>query len=122
MAHHRYHSGQQQSSNWAERTARDSTPPRGDDDERPICHQAFKHAHTSLGVAGHLVHMAGVFVPVIAGELIESPAKYKKVVRLASIGTAMAYEGIHVYNEMKRREKQEAKLAECHSKLEQCER
>jgi hypothetical protein len=60
--------------------------------------------------------MAGIFIPVLAGEFIESPQRYKKVVRLASIGTAMAYEGIHVYNEVKRREKQEAKLAECQSR------
>lgn len=117
--HHHSNSG----NNWQERTARDSTPRRDDDYERPQpYHQSFKNPHTSMGVAGHIVHMTGVFVPVIAGELIESPAKYKKVVRLASIGTAIAYEGIHVYNEMKRRREQEAKLAECHNRLEQCER
>jgi hypothetical protein len=44
------------------------------------------------------------------------PQKYKKVVRLASLGTAMAFEGMHVYNEMKRRREQEAKLVDCRSR------
>ena len=75
---------------------------------------AVNNAHTSMGVTGYIVQQLGVFVPVIAGEFIESPQKYKRVVRLASIGTAIGLSGIHVYNELQRRHRQEEKLAECH--------
>ena len=66
-----------------------------------------------MGVAGHLVHMAGVFVPLVAGELVQDATKYKKVVRLASIGTALAYETLYTVKEHQRQKEQEAKLAEC---------
>ena len=74
------------------------------------------HAHGSLGVAGHIVHMAGVFVPLIAGELVQDAAKYKKTVRLASIGTALAYEVLYVMHEQKKREEQDARLEACRSR------
>jgi hypothetical protein len=77
---------------------------------------SFHNAHTSLGVAGHIVHMAGVFVPLVAGELVQDAAKYKKTVRLASIGTALAYEMLYVIREQKKRNEQEAKLEECRSR------
>lgn len=108
MAHH-------QATSWTERTSRDYVPP-ADDLPRPLNRQAFNHPHTSLGVAGHIVHMAGVFVPVLVGELIADPLKYKKAVRLASIGTALAYEVLYTVHEAKRRERQDAKLAECRSR------
>ena len=90
---------------WTERTGRDEAPeasnipPTGGERHN----QAFKSSqmsmgavhspqHSSLGVSGHIIHMAGVFIPVIAGELIQDATQYKKVVRLASIGTALAYE------------------------------
>lgn len=79
----------------------------------PLPRQSFQHSHTSLGVAGHIVHMAGVFVPLVAGELVQDAAKYKKTVRLASIGTALAYEALYVMREHKRESEQAAKLAEC---------
>lgn len=79
--------------------------------------QSFHNSHTSMGgsygVAGHLLRMAGVFVPVLAGELVTDAAKYKKTVRLASIGTAMGFEVLHLMKEAERAKKQEEKLAEC---------
>jgi hypothetical protein len=96
-----------------------------DDGEQPFHEQrqAYTNHHSSLGavhahrgsfgVAGHIIHMAGVFIPVVAGELIQDATKYKKAVRLASIGTALAYEGMYVFKEHQRAKEQEAKLAEC---------
>jgi hypothetical protein len=98
---------------WVERTNARSTSSADDLDRLPSTRQVFKHPHTSLGVAGHIVHMAGIFVPVLAGEFVESPQKYKKIVRVASIGTAAAYELLYSIREEKRRHEQEARLAEC---------
>jgi hypothetical protein len=101
---------------WTERTAKGVHEPGADDTDRPFNPQAFHQAHTSLGVAGHIVHMAGVFVPVVIGELIADPLKYKKAVRLASVGTALAYEVLYTVREAKRRDAQEAKLTACSSR------
>ncbi len=111
-----HHNSDVQNNYWQERTAAQDFTPPADELARPLHSQAFKHPHTSLGVAGHIVHMLGVFVPVLAGEFIESPQKYKKVVRLASIGTALAYDTLYVVKEAKRREKQETKLEECRNR------
>lgn len=113
MAHHHTES-------WTQRT-RPSAPDvdlaRSDDVAPQLPRPgSFHHAHTSLGVAGHIVHMAGVFVPLVAGEMVQDAAKYKKTVRLASIGTALAYETLYVMREQKKQHEQEAKLEECRSR------
>ena len=100
-------------SSWTERTGHGATATEADDITQPVHRQAFKHPQTSLGVAGHIIHMAGVFVPLIAGELVQDATKYKKVVRLASIGTALGYEAMYTAKEHQRAKEQEAKLAEC---------
>ncbi len=53
---------------------------------------------------------------MLIGELIADPLKYKKAIRLASIGTALAYEVLYTVREAKWREAQDAKLAECRSR------
>lgn len=108
MKHHQGSSG-----TWTERTG-GATPKTRDIDQQQLSRHGFKPLpHTSLGIAGHIVHMAGVFVPLIAGELVQDAAKYKKTVRLASIGTALAYEGLYVMKEAQRKNEQAAKLADC---------
>jgi hypothetical protein len=57
--------------------------------------------------------MAGVFVPLVAGELVQDAAKYKKTVRLASIGTAVAYEVLYTVREAQRQKELKEKLTEC---------
>ena len=105
MAHHRH------ATSWTERTtAQGLTPPAAI--ARPLNNLAFQQRpHTSLGFAGHLVYTAGIFAPMLAGEFIECPKNYKKVVSLASIGTALAYETLYLMRESKRREQQEAGTA-----------
>jgi hypothetical protein len=103
---------------WTERTGNgaQAVPHQSDDIEQHFHRQAFKQPHTSLGVLGHIIHMTGVFVPLVAGELVQDATKYKKTVRIASIGTALAYELLYTVKEEQRRKQQEAKLAECRGK------
>jgi hypothetical protein len=86
--------------------------------------QGFKNHHSTLGavhtrseglgVAGRILHLFGVFVPMLAGELVHDATKYKKTVRLASIGTAIGYELLHLLREQQRQNAlTTAKLAEC---------
>jgi hypothetical protein len=57
-------------SSWTERTAaQHNAPPFGDIDGQ-FTRQAFHRPHTSLGVAGHWMYMAGVLGPLVIGELI----------------------------------------------------
>jgi hypothetical protein len=119
-----YHHGK----SWTERTeaadyaeARDY--PESGGFERHAHHQSFRNPHTSLGVAGHVVHMGAMLFPVLAAELITDAEKYRKVVRVGAVATAVLYEGLYTMRESQRREKQEARLAECRSEhAEQCER
>lgn len=105
---------------WTERTAAQDDPAAGADLydlEHHARSQGFTNAHTSLGVAGHLVHMGAMLFPVLAAELITDAAKYKKAVRIGSIATTVLYEGLYTMREARRRDKQDAKLAECRESL-----
>jgi hypothetical protein len=112
MAHHH-------ASSWTERTtAKEYAPPAGDIDTH-LPRQAFQRPHTSLGslgLAGHWVGLVGGLLPLALSELIAEPAKYRKAVRFASIGTTLAYEVLYTVHELGRRKQQEAKLAECRSR------
>ena len=118
---HKHH---QPAQSWTERTQSAEYAPAAADvaDLPSFPRQSYQNPHTSmgaahgLGVAGHIVHMAGVFIPVVAGELVQDATKYKKVVRLASIGTAMAYEALWTWKQHKREQEREQKLAECRSR------
>jgi hypothetical protein len=109
---------------WTERAerGRDSAPR---DDDRDFPRQQFHSSRSSLGmaayarpqrgfgVAGHLVYTAGALAPLVIGELVEDANKRWRLMRLVSVGTALAYETLHVVREEQRRKEQEARLAEC---------
>jgi hypothetical protein len=99
-----------------ERTASGALPDM--EMERPV-RLAIHTPHTSHGashgLAAHWITMLGGLLPLALSELIPDPAKYRKATRIASIGTTVAYEVLYTVRELKRREKQEAKLAECRS-------
>jgi hypothetical protein len=67
---------------------------------------------TSLGVAGHLVYTAGALAPLVIGELVENADKRWRLMRLVSVGTALAYETLHVVREERRNKEKEAALAQ----------
>jgi hypothetical protein len=117
----------QHGKSWTERAATEDYPQAQDyqrsyDLEHHAHAQGFKNAHTSLGVAGHLVHMGAMLFPVLAAELITDAVKYKKVVRIGSVATTALYEGLYTMREAQRRNRQEEKLAECRSQGGHCER
>jgi len=112
MLHHHAHS-------WTDRTATPDypePPAAGDDLEHHARTQGFRNAHTSLGAAGHLVHIGSMLLPVLAAELITDAAKYKKIVRIGSVLTTVAYETLYTIREARRRDRQNAKLAECRNR------
>jgi hypothetical protein len=78
--------------------------------------QGFKHAHTTLGVSGHILHVAAMLFPVLAAELITDAAKYRKAVQIGSVVTTAGYEILYTIREARRREKQQEKLAQCLSR------
>lgn len=115
---HYYAKAHEQSGSWTERTAADRQDPAYavDDIESHARRQGFHNAHTSLGVAGHLVHMGAMLFPVLAAELITDAVKYKKAVRIGAVATTVLYEGLYTMREAKRRERQEERLAHCHDR------
>jgi hypothetical protein len=79
---------------WTERTTTDGFPEAQDsqrsyDLEHHAHAQGFKNAHTSRGVAGHLIHMGAMLFPVLAAELITDAQKYRKAVRIGSVATTV---------------------------------
>lgn len=93
--------------NFAERLSSESTPSRSFSER-----QGFRHPRTSLGVAGHWLHLAAVLSPLVIGELIKDPEKKWRAIRLASVGTAIASEAIWTHRLIKKREEQEAREEE----------
>jgi hypothetical protein len=52
--------------------------------------QSFRHPRTSLGAAGHWIHLAAVAAPLVIGEVIKDPNARWRALRLASVGAAVA--------------------------------
>lgn len=115
---HYYAKAHEQSGSWTDRTAPDrqdySSMPV-DDIESHARRQGFHNAHTSLGVAGHIVHMAAMMFPVLAAELITDAVKYKEAVRIGAVATTVIYEGLYTMREAQRSQRQDEKLARCQS-------
>ena len=112
---------------WTERTGGTDYPEAGEyrlpyEMEHHANAQGFRNPHTSLGVAGHVVHMGVMLFPVLAAELITDAVKYRKVVRIGAVATTVLYEGLYTMREAQRREKQDAVLADCRSQHAEHER
>lgn len=110
----------QHGKSWTERTATEDYPEAQDyqpsyDREHHAKAQAFRNPHTTLGVAGHIVHMGAMLFPVLAAELITDAAKYKKAVRIGAIATTVLYEGLYTMREAQRRHREEEKLEQYRS-------
>jgi len=73
--------------------------------------QAFKHSRTSLGAAGHWIHMLGVAAPLVIGEVIKDPDARWRAIRLTAVATALLSEAAWTYRLSKEREKDEAARA-----------
>ncbi len=98
---------------WTNRTKANPSPPLGGDFEGRSSRQQFHNPHTSMGAAGHWIHMAGLFAPLVIGEIVKDADKRWRYVRLASVGTALAYEAMYTIREQKRRDELKAERDRC---------
>ncbi|MGJ5813606.1 hypothetical protein [Paludibaculum fermentans] len=98
--------------NWSERTRPKHNPSAKTDHEEHANRQQFNRPRTSMGAAGHWIHMAGLFAPIVIGELVKDADKRWRYVRLASVGTALAYEAAHTIREQQRNAEREAECRE----------
>jgi hypothetical protein len=78
--------------------------------------QPFHHARTSLGAAGHWIHLLSVAAPLVIAEVIKDPDKKWRAMRLASVGAAIASEALWTHRLSKDRQRDE----ESHAALEAC--
>jgi len=69
--------------------------------------QAFHNPRTSLGAAGHWVHLAATLAPMAISELVEDAAKRRKSIMLVSVGSALAYQALWTMREQERRAEKE---------------
>jgi hypothetical protein len=82
--------------------------------------QSFRHPRTSLGAAGHWIHLAAVTAPLVIGELIKDPDKRWRALRLVTVGAALVSEAVWTHRLSKEREKDEAARAAEKSCSERC--
>jgi len=75
--------------------------------------QQFRKPRTSLGVAGHWIHLLAVLSPLVIGEVIKDPEKKWRAIRLASVGMALASEALYTQRVMKQREEADERSQEC---------
>src|SRR6516162_1942989 len=106
---------------WAERTSRTQHyqhAPRSDFQAAPYHHrQSFHHARTSLGAAGHLLHMGMVAAPLVIGELIHDSEKRWSAMRIVPIAGALASEllwTLKIAHDHKREREDHAELDACY--------
>lgn len=87
------------------------------DGQGPSYHrQAFHHARTSLGAAGHLLHMSMVAAPLVIGEVIHDSDKRWRAMRLVPVIGALASEALWTMKISHDRKRE----AEDHAELEHC--
>jgi hypothetical protein len=78
--------------------------------------QAFHHAHTTLGAAGHLLHMSMVAAPLVIGEMIHDSEKKWRAMRLVPVVGALASEALWTFKIAHDREREK----EDHAALKAC--
>jgi hypothetical protein len=100
----------------AERTRTHHYPPRLDGQGAPYRRQPFHHARTSLGAAGHLLHLSMVAAPLAIGEFIHDSDKRWRAMRMVPVIGALASEALwtmKIAHDRKREEADHAALEEC---------
>ena len=101
---------------FTDRFASQAAGPRAGYSSAPYGRQQFHHPRTSLGAAGHWIHLAAVAAPLIIGEVIKDPDAKWRAMRFVSVGAALASEAVWTYRLSKDRQKDE----ESHAALEEC--
>ena len=81
--------------------------------------QSFHHSHTSLGAAGHLLHMGMVAAPLVIGEVVHDSDKRWRAMRIVPVIGALASEALwtlKISRDRKREEADHAALESCHER------
>ena len=97
-----------------------SYQPRGTFQNVGRDRQSFRHSRTSLGAAGHWIHLIGVLAPLVIGEMITDPNARWRALRLSAVGTAVLSEAVWTHRLMKEREKDEDSRAALKSCSDRC--
>lgn len=107
-----------QQTDWAERsqTHRYQNTLRSDFKSAPHHRQAFHHPQTTLGAAGHLLHMGMVAAPLLIGEVIVDSEKKWRAMRMVPVIGAIASEALWTMKIARDRKKEE----QDHEALEAC--
>ena len=69
--------------------------------------QPIHKPRSSLGAAGHWVHLAATLSPLAISELVEDAGKRRKAIAMVSVGSALAYEALWTLREQKKRDEAE---------------
>jgi hypothetical protein len=54
--------------------------------------QSFHHPRTSLGATGHWIKTLGILSPLVIGEFVKDPEQRWRLIRMASVVTALVSE------------------------------
>lgn len=100
----------------AERPRANHYQPREDSEGAPYQRQAFHQPRTSLGAAGHLLHMGMVAAPLVIGELIHDPENKWRAMRLVPVLGAIASEALWTMKISRDRSRED----EAHAELDAC--
>lgn len=98
------------------RTQHHQRPSHLDGQGTPYHRQSFHHAHTSLGAAGHLLHMSMVAAPLVIGEVIHDSDKRWRAMRMVPVVGALASEALwtmKIAHDRKREAQDHAALESC---------
>lgn len=102
--------------NFAERYRDHQYQPRSYEAGAPRFRQAFHRPHTSLGAAGHLLHLGMVAAPLVIGEVIQDSDQRWRAMRmipvLGAIGSELLWT-LKISNDRKREEESRAALEAC---------
>src|SRR5271154_6088017 len=100
----------------AERSNVQQYQHRATNQDGPYHRQPFHHPRTSLGAAGHWIHLLSVAAPLVIAEAIKDPDKKWRALRLASVGGAVLSEAawtLKIAHDKKKNEEARAALKSC---------
>lgn len=77
----------------------------------------FHNPRTSLGATGHWVRTAGILAPLVIGEFVKDPDQRWRLIRMASVATALVSEGMYTHKIRKEREEAREHERDCRTQL-----
>lgn len=100
----------------AERSWAQNYQPRTPRHDAPSSRQAFHHPRTSIGAAGHLLHMGMVAAPLVIGEVFHDPDQRWRAMRMVPVLGAIASEilwTVKISSDRKREQEDHEALHRC---------